>query len=139
MSAGESAREMQPDEKVTAIARVCHEANRAWCEIHGDTSQFAWEEAEAWQRESAIKGVATALAGATPEEQHEAWCTDKRHEGWSHGPVKDPEARTHPCLVAYEKLPPMQRCKDALFGSVVQGLAPALGLAIDKEGSDGGS
>jgi hypothetical protein len=44
------------------IAQVCHEANRAWCEVNGDTSQKPWNEAEQWQRDSAIKGVEFAMS-----------------------------------------------------------------------------
>ncbi len=32
------------------IAKVCHEANRAYCQTIGDNSQLAWEQAEEWQQ-----------------------------------------------------------------------------------------
>jgi RyR domain len=120
---------MEPHAAIVAIARVCHEANRAWCSSQGDYSQPVWDEAENWRRESAIRGVSVALAGATPETQHEAWTQDKLAEGWKYGPVKDAEAKTHPCLVAYDELPKDQQAKDALFGAIVRALAPSLGLA----------
>jgi RyR domain len=105
------------------IARVCHEANRAYCEAIGDDSQKSWIEAEEWQRESAIRGIEVALAGATPKQQHEAWAKDKITDGWIYGETKDPEAKTHPCLVAYEDLPDEQKVKDALYIGVVNALA----------------
>ena len=105
------------------IAEVCHEANRAICEAFGDTSQKPWAEAEGWQRESAVKGIQTALDGATPEQQHEAWCADKRAAGWTHGDVKDAAAKTHPCLVDYDALPPEQRVKDHVYGAIVRALS----------------
>lgn len=105
------------------IARVCHEANRAWCEANGDSSQMPWDEAEDWQRSSALEGVRFARGGASPQEQHEAWCEAKMRDGWSFGETKDADAKTHPCLVAYDELPPEQRAKDALFLAVVQALA----------------
>lgn len=108
-----------PDE----IARVCHEANRAWQLATGDPAPSPpWEEAPGWQRDSAIDGVVQALAGAGPVRLHESWCTRKRQEGWRFGPVKDPEARTHPCLVSYEELPDEQRRKDSLFAAIVGAL-----------------
>lgn len=116
------------EQRVETIARVCHEANRAWCEAHGDTSQKVWEDAEQWQRDSAIEGVQVALDGATPEQQHEAWCEAKRRDGWTYGPVKDAEAKTHPCLVDYTMLDPMQKAKDSLFGGVVASLSGPLGF-----------
>jgi len=42
---------------VDFIAKVCHEANKSWCEANGDTSQKHWEDAEPWQRSSALLGV----------------------------------------------------------------------------------
>jgi hypothetical protein len=37
------------------IAKVCHEANRAYCQTISDNSQLPWEQAKEWQRASAIK------------------------------------------------------------------------------------
>ena len=109
-----------------ACARAAHEANRAYCIAIGDLSQKPWDEAEQWQRDSAIRGVIVALQGATPGRQHEAWMADKLRDGWVYGEVKDPIAKTHPCLVAYEDLPLAQRQKDALYITVVRGMADAL-------------
>jgi hypothetical protein len=119
------------EKRVETIARACHEANRAWCEAHGDVSQFTWDAAEDWQRESAIKGVTFALSGDGPEAQHDAWCKDKIAEGWRHGRSKDAEQKTHPCLVPYAQLPEFQKVKDRLFLAVVGALAPSLGLMTD--------
>ncbi len=108
----------------TDIARVCHEANRAICDTFGDHSQKSWAEAEQGQRDSAIRGVAFAVdtPDATPEEQHSAWVRDKLGAGWTHGLEKNAEAKTHPCLVPYDELPPEQRVKDAVFRAVVLAL-----------------
>lgn len=106
------------------IARVCHEANRAYCESIGDPSQRPWDEAEEWQRESAIAGVSYRLTNpdAPASTQHEAWMMDKLADGWRYGPVKDPAGKLHPCLVPYNELPIEQQRKDALFIAVVQAL-----------------
>lgn len=103
------------------IARICHEANRAYCAGIGDNSQPAWADAPEWQRQSAIKGVEFALANpnATPEMSHDSWSTEKISAGWVFGEVKDPEKKTHPCLVSYDKLPEDQRRKDSIFLGVV--------------------
>lgn len=117
-------------EHIEGIARVCHEANRAYCVSLGDHTQRPWEDAEEWQRDSAITGVKVAIALApTPREQHEAWTADKRAQGWTHGAVKDPEAKTHPCLVPYDELSPEQKLKDALFVGIVRALAPTMEAA----------
>lgn len=110
--------------KVNALAKVCHEANRAYCETLGDFSQPEWSEAPDWQRESAQAGVEQILRDpeTTPEESHLGWCRIKVADGWKWGPVKDPSKKEHPCLVPYGRLPEEQRRKDALFGAVVRAL-----------------
>lgn len=102
------------------IAELCHEVNRAYCQSIGDNSQPAWELAPQWQKDSAIAGVKMHLAEhKTPEESHAAWMAHKASDGWVYGPVKDPDAKTHPCMVAYDELPQEQRSKDYLFRAVV--------------------
>ena len=107
------------------IARVCHEANRAYCESLGDFSQAPWEDAPAWQRESCFDGVRFVLVSpdAPPSANHDNWSRLKLAEGWRWGPVKDAETKTHPCLVAFELLPPEQQRKDILFRAIVSALA----------------
>lgn len=106
------------------LARVCHEANRAICEAFGDHSQKPWEQAEQWQKDSAIKGAIFAMqnSAAPPAAQHEAWMRDKAADGWVYGPVKDADAKTHPCMVPYDQLPPEQRAKDHVFKALVNTL-----------------
>lgn len=109
---------------VEQIAVVCHEANKAYCEQIGDYSQKNWNEAEQWQRDSAIKGVEFRLdnPNAGADSQHNAWMADKEADGWVYGETKDAEAKTHPCMVPYNQLPIEQRRKDALFVVVVEAL-----------------
>lgn len=107
------------------IAQVCHEANRAVQVIQADPTipvSPPWDETDRETQESAIEGVRGALNGATPEESHEGWVRFKRERGWTHGPVKDEEAKTHPLLVPYADLPDAQKIKDGLFLAVVGAL-----------------
>ncbi|MFD8771450.1 RyR domain-containing protein [Streptomyces sp. NPDC059916] len=122
---------MPTDKEVGDIARVCHDANRAWQIASGDPAVSpAWDDAPDWQRASAIDGVCKALDGATSEQLHRDWCDFKTDGGWVFGPVKDETAKTHPCLVPYSELPVEQRRKDDLFAAIVAALTP-------KESSDG--
>jgi hypothetical protein len=106
------------------IARVCHEANRAVQIITGDPlPSDHWDDAEDWQRESAVEGVVKAMEGYTPEQLHESWCEFKIADGWGYGEVKDAVAKTHPCLVEYSALPADQQIKDHLFEAIVKVLA----------------
>lgn len=111
--------------KVSQIAKICHEVNRGLCLGLGDTSQVAWEDADEEIRQSAISGVVAIMMHEVqrPEDSHVAWFTFKMRAGWKYGPVKDAEKKEHPCLVAFEKLPPEQQLKDYLFFNCVTVLA----------------
>lgn len=106
------------------IAIACHESNRAWCEANGDTSQKHWEDAEQWQRDSAVKGVQFRFENpnAGEDAQHNAWMADKLADGWAYGPEKDGAKKEHPCLVAFHNLPEFQKKKDKLFSAIVDAL-----------------
>lgn len=107
--------------EVQYCAKVAYEVNRAYCESIGDNTQPAWEDAPAWQKQSAVEGVKFHLArpDASPSASHMNWLIHKEREGWVWGPDKDPDKKTHPCMVLFEELPPAQRTKDYLFRAVV--------------------
>lgn len=111
-------------DKMTAIARVCHEVNRAFCIFIDDLSQLPWEAAPEWQRNSAIAGVQFHIDNpdAGDSASHDEWSRHKLAEGWVFGEVKDPEAKTHPCLVPFDQLPVEQQMKDKLFRETVHNL-----------------
>lgn len=112
--------------QIGAIAKLCHEANRAYCEHIGDFSQVPWDEAPDWQQESAIKGVEFVRNNpdAPASSNHDAWLEEKRNTGWKYGPVKDPDKKEHPCFVPYEELPKNQQVKDHLFRAIASALLP---------------
>lgn len=109
---------------IEAIAIMCHQANKAWCDVNGDTSQPDWWEAPDWQKDSAIMGVEFHLdnPSAGDSSSHDSWMAQKERDGWVYGDVKDPLAKTHPCLVPFEDLPTVDQKKDALFRSIVHAL-----------------
>lgn len=110
--------------EVHQIARVCHEANRAYCAGLGDLSQLEWNLCPTWQKDSAIKGVEFVIANpdAPASANHESWSDVKVADGWVYGKVKDSDAKTHPCLVPFDQLPIEQQRKDVLFRAVVKSL-----------------
>lgn len=114
---------------INQIAMICHATNRAYCQSIGDVSQKPWDEADEWQRQSAMRGVEFALKHpeAPASAQHNAWLEDKQKEGWEYGPVKDPDKKQHPCFLPYDDLPVEQRLKDYLFKSVVSAFIQANG------------
>jgi len=109
---------------ITAIARVAHEVNRAYCLALGDKSQPAWEDAPDWQRSSAIAGVVFHLRNpnADASASHESWMRQKLEDGWTYGPTKIPALKQHPCIVPFEQLPREQQAKDFIFRAVVHAL-----------------
>lgn len=113
------------EDLVGKIARVCHEANRAYCLGLGDTSQPSWDDAPEWQKNSAIKGVEFNIANPTApaSASHDSWLEVKRADGWKFGPVKNAETKEHPCFVPYDALPDEQKRKDALFKAIVGALS----------------
>ncbi len=115
---------MKHYDQVLKIARVCHEANRAYCATLGDVSQLPWQDAPDWQRESAESGVRFHLEtpGALASASHDKWMDEKLAAGWSYGKTKDAAAKTHHCLVPFDQLPREQQLKDVLFAAIVKAL-----------------
>lgn len=106
-------------------ARVAHTVNKAFCEATGDMSQPNWEEAPEWQQDSARSGIFYHVENpdASPSNSHENWMAEKQRDGWTHGEVKDPDAKTHPSMVPFDDLPFEQRVKDHLFKAIAHAIA----------------
>lgn len=117
---------------VEQLAKIAHEANRAYCETLGDTSQPRWEDAPDWQQESARMGVVFHLEHpeASASASHESWLAQKEKEGWVWGETKNPEKKEHPCCVPYEKLPEEQQIKDYLFRGIVHAISDTFTVRI---------
>lgn len=109
------------------VARVVHEANRALQTVQNDPAipvSPPWDATDPETRRSVVMGViGVRLGSSSPRESHEGWCDYKLAHGWVHGDVKDETAKTHPCLVPYDELPPSQRVKDELFVAIVKALS----------------
>jgi hypothetical protein len=110
--------------EMEAIAKVCHQANKAYCESLGDMYQTNWEHSPKWQKDSAISGVKFHLDNhdAKASDIHNSWMNEKLDAGWKWGATKDPESREHPCIIPFEELPKEQQVKDILFKAVVDAL-----------------
>lgn len=109
---------------VNGIAEVVHEAQRALQRVVNEPVPAPeWGYAPTYMKEALVKSVCAVLDGATPEQTHELWIRDKERDGWEYGEIKDAYAKTHPCLVAYDKLPQYQRDKNELLVSIVSALS----------------
>lgn len=50
-----------------------------------------------------------------PAELHDDWVRAYEAMGWTYGPVRDTEAKTHPDMVPFDELEPREQAKDAVF------------------------
>ena len=67
---------------------------------------------------------------------HEVWAEGRIREGWSYGPVRNDEAKTHPCLVAYADLPESEREYDRQTAVQTLKLILKLGYSIVEKKAD---
>ena len=79
---------------------------------------------EPWtERDEAFRsqflGVIEMMCGpdrkSSPEELHDDWVRAYEEMGWTFGPVRDRDAKTHPDMVPFGDLDPRERDKDAVF------------------------
>ena len=110
--------------KIELIAKICHQANKAYSESFEDFSHMEWEETPHNIKQSAMDGVKFFIDNptATPEMSHENWTKFKVADGWVYGEEKNLNTKTHPCLVPYQDLPKEQRVKDSLFIGIIKAL-----------------
>lgn len=127
---------MTPDDFVRTVARACHEINRVYCDTIAQDLAIPpmppWAECSDAHRAGVIAGVRGALAGNSPEQSHQSWLASKALDGWKYGPVKDEAKKEHPRFVAYDKLPPAQKVKDALFVGTVRLFASLIQRSTKK-------
>lgn len=114
------------EELVERCAYAAHEVNRVYARAIGEKAQKPWHGVSPEQVKSVRSGVRLVFAGKQPDELHAAWLEMKKAAGWTYGPEKDEEKKTHPCLLPYSQLPSRQRVKDKLFRDVVLAMHNAL-------------
>lgn len=107
---------------IEGLAKICHEANRAYCQAIGDDSQHSWEDAPEWQRRCSVEQAQWHLSkkDSMPSDSHDNWLKEKQANGWIWGKEKDAELKTHPCMVPYNDLPLKQQLKDSIFLNIVR-------------------
>lgn len=110
------------------IARVVHEAVRAFQAANDQPPAPPWSRAPKWMKTATAEAIAFRLAhpGAGPSAQHDQWMAEKVAAGWKRGKVKDGARKTHPLLVPYSALPLVERQKDALVAAVIDSLTAQL-------------
>ena len=61
---------------------------------------------------------------------HMNWVDYKLSQGWTYGPSKDVEAKTHPCIVDYDKLSESNKKKDEVVLRAYLAIRRAMGELI---------
>lgn len=56
----------------------------------------------------------------SPEELHGSWVQAYIDMGWTYGPERDVEKKTHPDMIPYARLGQLERDKDAVFISLCE-------------------
>lgn len=102
---------------IVRCARLIHVAVQALNDAHGEPT-IDWDT----NMPSVTAGVRRVLENPkeTAEENHNAWMAYKAAEGWTWGPVKNATAKTHPCLVSFDALSPVDKAKDTIFLNIVR-------------------
>ena len=76
-----------------------------------------------------------ALAERLAEHVHDLWAEARFSEGWTRGPRRDDQARTHPGLVPYAQLTEEEKAYDRRTALGTLRAIRALGYAIEaREG-----
>ena len=64
--------------------------------------------------------------------EHERWMAARQQDGWRPGPRKDADAKTHPCLVPYDQLPPDDQEKDRHAVRQIPAMLAAVGFRVHR-------
>ena len=106
---------------VEKIAKLIYECCRIEAEImERRIVPEEWSKRDSAFREQFVEHVAQYLTSPekplpTPKAAHDSWMESYKAMGWKYGPIRDPEAKTHPDMVPYEELPQDERDKDEIF------------------------
>ena len=109
--------EMPPED----IARIVHDAQRDLQEWLKDPyPSQVWDSLPEKERVGTNRVVRLVQQGFPPEYVHQIWVDDLAEKGWSHGTIKDPGHKRHPCMVPWNKLPFWEQQKVYLAFDIVK-------------------
>lgn len=76
-----------------------------------------------------LNGLVEAMA----KNVHDVWAQSRIEQGWIYGPERNDQLKHHPCLVAYEELPDVEKAYDRDTAVGTLKLIQKLGFKITKE------
>lgn len=117
---------------IETISRDVHEDARHYKAELGEIVPMPWEVCPEDMRQVVRDGVKTALSGMGPSTLHDVWVTNMTNNGWTYGPEKSDELKTHPCLKPFQELSPVDQAKDTLFyNKAVESFQRIKGASVD--------
>lgn len=117
---------------IEIVASMCHEANRKWCEAHGESGLHKpWEEETQEEKSISINAMRELLTNHAfitkadismcAQRAWEKWKHEKTEQGWTYNPVKNRELKHHPCLVPYyDQLNKYEKTKDRIYIAMIK-------------------
>ena len=76
-----------------------------------------------------LNGLVEAMA----KNVHDVWAQSRMKQGWTYGLERNDQLKHHPCLVAYEDLPDVEKAYDRDTAVGTLKLIQKLGFKITKE------
>lgn len=74
-----------------------------------------------------------SLVEAMAKNVHDVWAQSRMEQGWTYGLERNDQLKHHPCLVAYEDLPDVEKAYDRNTAVGTLKLIQKLGFKITKE------
>ena len=74
-----------------------------------------------------------SLVEAMAKNVHDVWAQSRMEQGWTYGLERNDQLKHHPCLVAYEDLPDVEKAYDRNTAVGTLKLICKLGFKITKE------
>jgi len=79
-----------------------------------------------------LEGELAPLVEQMAKNVHEVWAEARIRQGWSYGPERNDQLKTHPCLVPYEALPESEKEYDRNTAISTLKLIMKLGFKITR-------
>ena len=80
----------------------------------------------------ALNGYRQAASRYSAENAHDLWGRRRISEGWTYGPKRDDDAKTHPDLVPYADLIESEKDYDRQTAMETLKLIVAMGYSLEK-------
>lgn len=113
--------------KIVGLAKICHEAQRAFCQTMGDFSHPNWDLTSPWYQKVMVECVTFVFNKVSDVNQlHIFWSSQMTALGWSYGLVFNEKEKEHPNLKNFNDISFEEQIKYAIFMANVIAISPAM-------------